>query len=110
LKSELRRKEFVLQGLETFARFFKHIERELHARGAYYRKNLGEFCCQLDLVDFVDDMFAPRPRRQVMRTTEAIFNGTRDRGLKILRDIGVEPQRESPTLPLYEFMLGEPLA
>lgn len=110
LKGELRRKEFVLQGLENFARFFKHIERVLHERGGYYRKNLGEFCCQLDLVDFVDDMFAPRPRRQVMRTTEAIFNGTRDRGLAVLRDMGVVPERGSPSLPLYEFMLQEPLA
>lgn len=110
LKGELRRKEFVLQGLETFARFFKQIEGEMHARGGYYRKNLGQFCHQLDLVDFVDDMFAPRPRRQVMRTTEAIFNGTRDRGLAILQELGVVPQRGAPALPLYEFMLQEPLA
>nr|WP_276601001.1 tryptophan 7-halogenase [Nannocystis sp. ILAH1] len=110
LKSELRRKEFVLQGLENFARFFKQIEGEMHARGGYYRKNLGQYCYQLDLVDFMDDMFAPRPRRQVMRTTEAIFNGTRDRGLAILQELGVVPTREAPALPLYEFMLQEPLA
>ena len=110
MKSELRRKEFVLQGLENFARFFKQIEGEMHARGGYYRKNLGQYCYQLDLVDFMDDMFAPRPRRQVMRTTEAIFNGTRDRGLAILQELGVVPTREAPALPLYEFMLQEPLA
>lgn len=110
LKGELRRKEFVLQGLEGFARFFKQVEGELLARGAYHRKNLGEFCHRLDLVDFVDDMFAPRPRRQVMRTTEAIFNGTRDRGLAILQDLGVPLQRDAASLPLYEFMLQEPLA
>lgn len=109
LKGELRRKEFVLQGLENFTALFKTIERELHARGAYYRRNLGHFCSQLDLVDFMDDLFQPRPRKQVLRTTEAIFNGTRDRGLEILTDIGCAPARPDRGLPLYEFMLGEPL-
>lgn len=109
LKGELRRKEFVLQGLENFTALFKTIERELHARGAYYRRNLGQFCSQLDLVDFVDDLFHPRPRKQVLRTTEAIFNGTRDRGLEILADIGCTPSRGDRGLPLFEFMSTDPL-
>ncbi|MFY0538291.1 hypothetical protein [Nannocystis pusilla] len=46
----------------------------------------------------------------MMRTTEAIFNGTRDRGLAILQELGFVPTREAPALPLYEFMLQEPLA
>lgn len=110
LKAELRRKEFVLQGLENFAKFFKHIESALNERGQYYRANLGGFFYNLDHVDFLDGMFMPRPRKQVMRTTEAIFNATRDRGLAVLRDIGVSPQRTAENLPLYEFMLQEPLA
>lgn len=110
LAGELRRKDFVLQGLENFSRFFKQIEAVTRERGAYYRRNLGEFTSRLDLVDFLDDIFAPRPRKQVLRTTEAIFNATRERGLRLLRDLGVTPQRPGDTLPLYEFMLQEPLA
>lgn len=110
LKGELRRKDFVLQALATFAGFFKQIERALHERGAYYRGNVGRYIGSLELVDFMDDIFAPRPRKQVLRTTEAIFNATRDRGLALLRDIGAPFERTAQPLPLYEFMLAEPLA
>lgn len=110
LQGELRRKDFVLQALANFTKFFKHIEQALHERGAYYRKNLGKFVCSLDLVDFMDDIFAPRPRKEVLRTTEAIFNATRDRGMALLREIGAPLQRTAQPLPLYEFMLEEPLA
>ena len=52
----------------------------------------------------------PRPRRQVFRTTEAIFNATRARALDLLADLGETPNPAERTLPLYEFMLASPLA
>lgn len=108
LQVELRRKDFVLQGLTNFARFFKQIESVVRERGAYFRHNLGTYVSHLDHVDFLDDIFAPRTRKQVMRTTEAIFNRTRERGLEILQDLGIAPARPASTLPLYEFMLQVP--
>jgi hypothetical protein len=61
-------------------------------------------------VNFAEELAAPRPRRQVMRTTEAIFNTIRERALDLLADLGETPTPAERRLPLYDFLLASPLA
>lgn len=110
LQHDLRRKEFVLQGLENFSRLFQKLEAGYRARGLWHRANLGRYSDSLATVDFADELLAPRPRKQVMRTTETIFNGIRARALDLLADLGEAPSPAERNLPLYEFMLESPLA
>lgn len=110
LKNDLRRKDFVLQGLENFSQLFQRLEAGYRTRGLWHRANLGRFSSGLDIVDFANELSAPRPRKQVMRTTEAIFNNVRARALDLLADLGEAPSSAERQLPLYEFMLASPLA
>ncbi|MBK9754728.1 MAG: FAD-dependent monooxygenase [Nannocystis sp.] len=110
LKSDLRRKDFVLQGLENFSRLFQKLEAGFREKGLWHRANLGRFACALEGVHFANELLAPRPRKQVMRTSETIFNATRARALDLLADLGEAPSSSERTLPLYEFLLPSPLA
>ncbi len=110
LKGDLRRKDFVLQGLENFSSLFQRLEAGYRSKGLWHRANLGRFSNSLDLVDFIPDLTSPRPRKQVMRTTETIFNKIRGRALDLLADLGEAPAPAARTLPLYEFLMASPLA
>jgi flavin-dependent dehydrogenase len=110
LRGELRRKEFVIQGLENFSKLFQRLESGFRARGMLHRANLGRFSGGLDTVTFADELGAPRPRKQVMRTTEKIFNTVRRRALALLADMNAPPPPTEGDLPLYEFMLEAPFA
>jgi len=110
LQGELRRKDFVLQGLTNFSNLFQRLEAGFRTKGLLHRANLGRFSGALDLVTFMDELATPRPRKQVMRTTEAIFNAVRGRALDLLADLGETPNPAERSLPLYEFLLATPLA
>lgn len=110
LQGDLRRKEFVLQALENFSALFQKLEAGYRERGMIHRANLGRYSTGLDAVDFAEELAAPRPRKQVFRTSEAIFNGIRGRALDLLADLGEGPTERERHLPLYEFMLASPLA
>ena len=45
----------------------------------------------ISTIGFLDDLRTPRPRKQVLRTTEAIFNATRTAALDLLADLGETP-------------------
>ena len=110
LKGQLRRKDFMIQGLANFSRLFQRLEAGFRGRGLIHRANLGRFSSGLDVVDFVHELGAPRTRRQVMRTTEAIFNKIRERALDLLADLGEPAAPAERRLPLYDFLLASPLA
>lgn len=110
LQGQLRRKDFMLQGLANFSSLFQRLEAGFRARGLTHRANLGRYSCALDIVNFAEELAAPRPRRQVMRTTEAIFNTIRERALDLLADLGETPTPAERRLPLYDFLLASPLA
>ncbi|MBA3546552.1 MAG: FAD-dependent monooxygenase [Nannocystis sp.] len=110
LQGQLRRKEFMIQGLENFSRLFQRLEAGFRDRNLTHRANLGRYSSGLDIVDFAEELSAPRPRRQVMRTTEAIFNTVRERALDLLADLGETPTPAERRLPLYDFLLASPLA
>lgn len=110
LKGQLRRKDFMIQGLANFSRLFQRLEAGFRERGMIHRANLGRFSTGLDVVDFIHELGAPRTRRQVMRTTEAIFNTIRERALDLLADLGEPAAPAERRLPLYDFLLASPLA
>ena len=110
LRSELRRKDFIIQGLENFSALFQRLEAGYRRAGMLHRKNLGHSTHSISTIGFLDDLRTPRPRKQVLRTTEAIFNATRASALDLLADLGETPVPADRTLPLYEFMLATPLA
>ncbi len=110
LRGELRRKDFVIQGLENFSALFQRLEAGFRRQGLLHRRNLGHATHSISTIGFLDDLRTPRPRRQVLRTTEAIFNATRTAALDLLADLGETPVPGERTLPLYEFMLATPLA
>ncbi|MBL9099328.1 MAG: tryptophan 7-halogenase [Myxococcales bacterium] len=110
LRSELRRKDFVLLALQNFSSLFQRVHAGYRDRGMLHRRNLGQATHTISTTGFLDDLRAPRPRKQVLRTTEAIFNATRARALDLLADLGETPNPAARTLPLYEFMLAAPLA
>jgi hypothetical protein len=58
----------------------------------------------------MDELTAPRPRKQVMRTTEKIFNAVRGRALDLLADLGETASPAERTLPLLDFLLATPIA
>jgi flavin-dependent dehydrogenase len=110
LRSDLRRKDFIIQGLENFSALFQRLEAGYRRAGMLHRKNLGHSTHTVSTIGFLDDLRTPRPRKQVLRTTEAIFNTTRANALDLLADLGETPVPADRTLPLYEFMLATPLA
>ena len=110
LKGDLRRKEFVLQALENFSKLFQRLEAGYRTKGLWHRANLGRFSPSLEIVDFAAELTAPRPRKQVMRTTSNVFNTIRARALDLLADLGEAATPAERSLPLHEFMLATPLA
>lgn len=110
LRGQLRRKDFMLQGLTNFSSLFQRLEAGFRRQGMIHRANLGRFSTGLDVVDFIHELGAPRSRRQVMRTTESIFNTIRERALDLLADLGEPAAPSERRLPLYDFLLATPLA
>lgn len=110
LRDDLRRKDFVIQGLANFSQLFQRLVAGCRRQGMLHRANLGRATHAVSTIGFLDDLRQPRPRKQVFRTTEAIFNATRSRALDLLADLGETASPSARTLPLYEFMLAAPLA
>ncbi len=110
LRAELRRKDLVLQGLANFSRLFQRLEAGMRQQGMLHRANLGQFYSGLGTVTFAEELFAPRSRGQVMRTTETIFNTIRTRALDLLADLGETPTPAERHLPIQDFLTQAPLA
>jgi flavin-dependent dehydrogenase len=106
LRQQLRQRRFVLQALSGFSDLFRKAEEALRARGEYYRGNRGRFFHGLTNLDFMERTGLPRPRREILETTEELFNGVRARTLALLDDGAAR----EPRLPLTAFLTGRPLA
>ena len=72
------------------------------AAGAYHRGNRGDYSDGQDCLGFVKRVGLPRSNREVLETTQEIFNAVRDRALDLLED-APEPVDREPK-PLSWFM------
>lgn len=86
LRSQLREAPHVLQALANFAALFGRVERELKARGDFYRANLGRFSEPLSAIDFVQDVGTARSRDEALQQVSRTFNVIRERALDLLND------------------------
>jgi len=102
LRGELRRAQPILEMQESFADLFHKLGVELHRQGNYYRSNLGQFTYGIDHIDWLDEIFEPRPRRRIMEVNLGLFNMIRERAHAILHGSGTTP----PPLDLADFAGG----
>ncbi len=112
----LRRAEFTEIAMDNFSAMFRSLEKTLRDEGRYHAANLGQMDHRLEAIDFAPVLGQPRRRKEVLRTTEAIFNKTRDLAQKLVNG-GVTPHLETPLaelgsedrLPLYKYMFEREL-
>jgi flavin-dependent dehydrogenase len=108
LRGQLRLRPLVLRFLETFSELFRGLERELHARGQYFRANTGRFHYGLENIDFAEAVGTERSPDVVMATTLAIFNHARAQALEMLGRAA--SHRDVAPLPMAAFLSGRALA
>ena len=107
LKRQLVQRRHVLAALSNFAALFRRVDEHLTAQGAYHRSNRGAWSDGQDRLGFVKRVGLPRSNREVLETTQEIFNAVRDRALDLLED-APEPVAREPK-PLAWFMAPRPL-
>jgi len=98
LRVQLRQQKVVLAVMDNFAALFRRVESELHARGAYYRRNRGAFSYGLENIDFLPEVGLPRSRRCTLEQAARTFNTVRRDALALLGK-AVEPE----PWPLHAF-------
>ncbi|MBX3248755.1 MAG: FAD-dependent monooxygenase [Myxococcales bacterium] len=77
LRTQLRRREWVMQALGNFGQLFRGAAEEMKKRGTYYRKNTGESRLSgRKSFGVMEEVGAPRSRREVNEVTEQIFQRT----------------------------------
>jgi len=84
LKTQLSQRERVLSALANFASFFLQIEKHLTERGAYHRRNLGEYSDGRDRIGFLEQVGQQYSEREAIVRVQEIFNGIRRQGLSLL--------------------------
>jgi hypothetical protein len=102
LKRQLIQRRHVLAALSNFAALFRRVDEHLTGQGAYHRANRGAWSDGQDCLGFVKRVGLPRSNREVLETTQEIFNAVRDRALDLLED-RPEPAAREPK-PLAWFM------
>lgn len=116
VRTQLRRKDFVLQAMRNFNRFFRHAASELKKDGRYWRKNLGHDVLNgVEAFGVFEGLGKGRTRREINERTEMIFNRTRESVLKMLADERVEiptPANGEPAMGTAtgEMPSGRPVA
>jgi hypothetical protein len=102
LKRQVRQQRHILQALDNFADVFRRVEAHQRGEGTYFRSNSGVFSCGLENIDFLEQVGLPRDTREILSKTGEIFNGVRERSIRLLEDRDemspVEP------IPLTGFM------
>ncbi|MCA9719093.1 MAG: NAD(P)/FAD-dependent oxidoreductase [Myxococcales bacterium] len=106
-RAQLRRKDFILQAMRNFSGAFQRLVTQLHAEGRYFAGNRGRFDYRLERVEFLPRVGELRKRKDITRTTEAIFNEVRDLLLDLSRS---DAAPERARLPLHEFMTDAAIA
>lgn len=97
LRYMLRRKDFVLQALRNFNRFFRAAALEMQAKGTYWRANLGNWVLNgAEAFGVPAQLGLPRTNKDVNDKTELIFNKAREGVLKLLANEDPSPIRRGP--------------
>lgn len=87
VRTQLRRKEFVLQAMRNFNRLFAGAAEQMRADGRYWRKNLGHDVLNgVEAFGVFEGLGKGRQRREINERTELIFNKTRDAMMRMLAD------------------------
>ena len=96
-RTQLRRKDLVLEAMRNFNRLFQDAAREMKRDGRYFRKNLGlQVLNGVEAFGVFDGLGRGRSRREINDRTEMIFNKTRDAVVSMLRDERTEIGPEAP--------------
>ena len=84
LRRQLRLRNLVLRAMDNFAELFGRAEESLRERGAYYRRNRGEFSFGLENIDFLPQIGLPRTQKQTLEQAQRTFNIVRRDALALL--------------------------
>lgn len=104
LRSQLRRRDYILNALENFSRLFQHLVTELERRGEFHRNNVGQYNDGTDLLHFQAEIGRERKKGAVNARTEEIFNYCLREARRILGE------DDGDQLELHQFMEPAPLA
>lgn len=106
LAEQLRWQPMLFQALDNFRGLLQEAERTLHARGEYFRANLGRFYDSVEpIADLMREVGLPRRRRDVLKRQQETFNRIRAAALDLID--GVPSPREP--VPLTRFFADRPL-
>lgn len=97
VRTQLRRKDYVMQAMRNFNRLFASAAETMRADGRYWRKNLGHDVLNgVEAFGVFEGLGKGRQRREINDRTEMIFNKTRDAMIAMLADDRVSiPMAES---------------
>jgi len=104
VRTQLRRKDWVLQALGNFGHLFRSAGEEMQKRGTYYRKNVGEYRLSgRKSFGVMEEVGKPRSRREVNAVTEEIFQRTQNMiGNALDGDSGFVQRLMSGSRELYD--------
>lgn len=94
LRYHLRRKDYVIEAMRNFNRFFRSAADEMLKKGTYWRGNLGNWVLSgVEAFGVPEKLGVPRSHKDMNDKTEAIFNEARENVMQLLRDESTEPRR-----------------
>ena len=97
LRYMLRRKDYVLEAMRNFNRFFRGAAEEMQRKGTYWRGNLGNYVLNgAQAFGVPPQLGLPRTNRDANDKTELIFNKAREGVLKLLANEDPTPFRRGP--------------
>jgi flavin-dependent dehydrogenase len=101
VRTQLRRKDYVLSAMKNFNGFFQAAADEMKKDGRYWRRNLGHDVLNgAHAFGVFEGLGTPRTRREINERTEMIFNRTRDAVNCMMADARLEiPEGEPHRLP-----------
>ncbi|MCL4684481.1 NAD(P)/FAD-dependent oxidoreductase [Myxococcota bacterium] len=101
LKRQLAQRKRVLGALANFAALFVQVEKHLSERGAYHRRNLGEYSEGRDGIGFLEQLGRHYSERETMQRVQKIFNTVRRQALDLLEDGAPATPREDRPLAWF---------
>ncbi len=92
LRYHLRRKDYVLDAMRNFNRFFRSAADEMKAKKTYWRGNLGNWVLNgVQAFGVPSDLGMPRSHKDMNDRTALIFNRARENVLALLADESTAP-------------------
>lgn len=97
LRYHLRRKDYVLEAMRNFNRFFRAAADEMTQKKTYWRGNLGNWVLNgVQAFGVPDFLGQPRTHKDLNDRTQTIFNRAYENVHKLLADESTEPRRYGP--------------